>query len=1524
MKRVTALMICLSLLLSSVLFVPLVTAEDNAEENVLYYNDFSDNADGMINNYYSIRYDTDFGIKTLATGEDVFYMTSAKESGSYQMASVSTQRYEKKSDRDLVFEYRVKVGSLQYYTWFGYNQMVPETARSGRYYHTAGFIFNESDKESVTKLSDSLGAWHTYTFVYSAKEDKRSAYLDGVYLGSSDDTELTTDSTAANTSTVANTWDGANGYFEHAFLFYCLHNATVQSEAYLDYVKIYEAPAQADVVLRNADKIRSQNLQIDFNSRVEATTLTKEQFTVNGAAVKSVQALDEFGQSYELILSSPLTGGETYTLGITGVKDVFGRTINKEIPFTALASFQNNIAPAYFLDFDSAADVARLKEYHTTSGGVLTEITSHLAVAEDTGETIYRVQDNRSGSGTVYTYLETPMVTNTDPDRPEIVFEFRIRAPGLSYDASNYNMLSSQGSQYFYTQPYASNWGRISGWGKANQMSPNGGLTYIPYDESEWHTLSFVYSNTGYTRDFYLDGEKIGEGYANNNSKYDNQWYDNGHLVHAFQLQNEGNASYKPFFELDYIRAYYPTDSFDVQLLNVTDRPMNELTLDFNSYIYDLTTDHILVNGKKPVSISVLDKNAQTYRVVLSETIHSGPDSIIQLTGVKDTLGNTLTKELIIEAIGDEEEAEPQHKVFFEIGEQGSVEVDGTAIANGGFVTVYDGEDVTFTVVPDDGCRLADAWVNDIPVIVNTDQNYTIRNVTKNTKVKLTYESNKSLPEIKVSNQTYLNAAENSSVSFATLINTNASYRLSTYGMIASKIVQNPTLSDVQNGLAFELKSETGVNARGQFGIKITDPEQKGLSGTYWVRPYAFYGTRLIYADEAVAVDFTGTLTDEITWKINEARLAEYENVHPRLFFTETGFDALKEKVKDTSSNEHRIWKIIQNESRIEEYYGDEIPVWEENNSGQNGWLNTLGWRLPMLALSYRLTEDEKYLEKGLEIIDACFAYPKWAGDSEGGDGDYAGLNSISIYEGIALFYDWCYHSLDPEKANEIAIGLGERGETLLGPQWYQYAYLQNHYSLNVSSIVIAASAIYDVYPNAKTWLDSAAEKFKLAFSFLPDDGAAYEGKEYHQWMYTYLVKSAILLEQICGINLFEYPLFENMIDFTLYNHYGMSYVYIWEGQFWFGDTSADNNEFGLAPAVAYLANRFDHPVGKWHMEQLLSKKYDYRLNEHDWMMLLYAASEYKGINPYSYPDGGYPLDRVFEETGYAYMRQHWAGREDALAFHCGAPLGSKMASYGQAPNSFYDPGAGHSHADNGHFQLYVNGEWLFGDDGYTTSSTKNHSTVLIDGIGQHYDKEAIEQLGFTWSSEFARQFVASEPKIVKMESYDDYCYMVADVTDAYHEAAGFAKFHRHYIYHRDKRTLIVFDDLATSKDSAVFNIRFRPTSQDGVQVNSKEYTFSSEKNELKIEVLNDADAITYQEEQLLSGKSGGRRAVNILQINQKGKECTNGTAISWTAAGQTPADVNMTQTGDVCVFTIDGNVTLTLNVKNQSVTMGN
>jgi len=651
----------------------------------------------------------------------------------------------------------------------------------------------------------------------------------------------------------------------------------------------------------------------------------------------------------------------------------------------------------------------------------------------------------------------------------------------------------------------------------------------------------------------------------------------------------------------------------------------------------------------------------------------------------------------------------------------------------------------------------------------------------------------------------------------------------------------------------------------------------------------------------------------EVNWLAPD-KLDEYKGVHPRLLYSEDKFNELREIINEGSDpNVSKAWELIKkNADSLLDY---RVP--EFSNSGENLWLEDVGKNLIPLSFVYRITNEKKYFDKAYYIAVELVNLPKWTGASSA-DGSYNELASRGPFYGVSLFWDWCYHSMDVNQRYEMLKRMAVIGESMNGGGWWRAAYLQNHSIHGRSSAFIMGAAIYDEYPAAVGWMQNSLKNLKQTINLWPEDGVGYEGHMYSNSAMCDLVIFGSISEKLLGINVLADSIFKENTNFVMYNSLPAEDWQVGKDQFGYGDSTPQSN-FIMYSYMATLAAYHKLPAAQWYALKQLDFKHKYGTpsDDADAFFLAGYDSSLKPVPPSEIP-GEYPVFKHFEDTGYMYLRDGWAGKDDSITFRCGYVMGKDAAEYRERAS--YDLGMGHPHPDINHFLIHANGEWLFKDDGYTVGTTGNHNTVLVNGYGQKGELASGTAVTGKNTTEIVKAQNIAHPHIVKAQLEGNIAYVYADATDAYYtEEHKLEKIARHFIYIKDKRVLLLYDEFKSAEENE-YQLRFRPESQQPVEQIDGSFSYEYGNTNMIIRPFANGGTVKNEKETFVYGKSGGTVDNMLLSITNKATEWSTATAISWSDKGKTPFAVEFVEDEGKKIFTVD-NSEIVLDLNEYTVT---
>lgn len=236
------------------------------------------------------------------------------------------------------------------------------------------------------------------------------------------------------------------------------------------------------------------------------------------------------------------------------------------------------------------------------------------------------------------------------------------------------------------------------------------------------------------------------------------------------------------------------------------------------------------------------------------------------------------------------------------------------------------------------------------------------------------------------------------------------------------------------------------------------------------------------------------------------------EKNHPRLFFTEKEFKALKKEV--AKGKNEGLLLLHESMMGIADKYGlsdKEITFdAEKQKSTFNGTARQIANRIVSAAYAYRVTGEKRYLEHVLSNVD-LFAdnFRRWTTN-------YWLENSELCYS-FALVYDWLYKSLPKATKDKIVAAIASIGyDDANDPKKNAfYKTTGNWNPVCNASLVCAAIATYEKHPEASAAIiEKAIKTVPVCLGTLYEpDGASPEGPSYWDYATNYAAQLCMVLQ---------------------------------------------------------------------------------------------------------------------------------------------------------------------------------------------------------------------------------------------------------------------------------------------------------------------------------------------------------------------------------------------------------------------------
>jgi Domain of unknown function (DUF4962)/Heparinase II/III-like protein len=622
------------------------------------------------------------------------------------------------------------------------------------------------------------------------------------------------------------------------------------------------------------------------------------------------------------------------------------------------------------------------------------------------------------------------------------------------------------------------------------------------------------------------------------------------------------------------------------------------------------------------------------------------------------------------------------------------------------------------------------------------------------------------------------------------------------------------------------------------------------------------------------------------------APLAARKGVHPRLFLDAQRIQELRQAITTTHA---ALWDSVREQADQAVRTGPPAYIERDRSSGDEQlWQREVGNKMPLLAMAYRLSGEQKYLDSARQWALASCAYRTW------GLGRIDGMDLAAGHQlfGLGIVYDWCYDDLGEAARSTIRATLIKRTSAMYeaaatGKAWWRRSYLQNHLWVNICAMATVGMALYGEAEEAPHWIALPLDKFRRTMDALGDDGASHEGTGYWQYGVEYLLKFMDLARELLGVNLYDHPWWRHTADYRLYLALPR---HAWTR----GNNEVDladcprGNWYGPDYLLRALAREYRDGHAQWLAQEIDTAKVD--SPEARWLNLIWYDPKLRPVPPTGTAErseGVRPTLHHFPDMGIVSARTNWSGDESLVVFKCGPFIGHK------AVREFsYDPGGGHVHPDANHFLLFGNGEWLIRDDGYGAKWTGQHNTLLIGGKGQTGE-------GQMWFNGTPLLGAQAQPQITRVASSPRLDEIVGEAAPAYPAALGLKRYTRRLLFLKPD-TLIVVDDIELAH-SAPMELRFHPEAQEAAREGNA-FLMRGKQSMLRLEPLTTGIILADAKQIAAEGRENERPFPMLtIQLRTERPRWRNAVALTWSAAGAVPAHVTLRATGDIWTFQVRG-----------------
>lgn len=472
-------------------------------------------------------------------------------------------------------------------------------------------------------------------------------------------------------------------------------------------------------------------------------------------------------------------------------------------------------------------------------------------------------------------------------------------------------------------------------------------------------------------------------------------------------------------------------------------------------------------------------------------------------------------------------------------------------------------------------------------------------------------------------------------------------------------------------------------------------------------------------ARPGVAQDAIPSMDELLAHKV--ALKPELVGVHPRVFVTKAGLEALRERARTSHRGE---WSKAT--ARLAAMRGAPPPA---PGPQERRSQNDVAFAIAEAALVYAVEKKPEHLQAAKAWTLAAIDYEPWGYTYNKPNTDLAAGHLLYA---IGWAYDLLYDDFSAAERARIRQSLERHAglvyDALAPKPGRTLNFTQNHDFIPTAGLAIAALALMGESKDAERWAVMARAHHHRAGQLLSPDGYYYEGFEYWIFSSPWLVHFLDAWEHATGESLWDRDVFRNWKTYLAHTllpdgQNVFDFGDIWEGALTRAKGGAEYDRVypgGTLQSnfnVMYrVAARLKDPEAQAVAERYASFGHS---NLEEYWTLLWRDPALKPA-----PIAAIPLAHHFKDSGVVYVRSSWSREATAIAFKAGPPEGHRTAALlPRIPEWRLD--SGHAHPDAGSFIVWAQGRYLTGDTGYAgLPSARNHNTLTVGGAGQGVESQ--------------------------------------------------------------------------------------------------------------------------------------------------------------------------------------------------------
>lgn len=512
---------------------------------------------------------------------------------------------------------------------------------------------------------------------------------------------------------------------------------------------------------------------------------------------------------------------------------------------------------------------------------------------------------------------------------------------------------------------------------------------------------------------------------------------------------------------------------------------------------------------------------------------------------------------------------------------------------------------------------------------------------------------------------------------------------------------------------------------------------------------------------------------------------AKIKSTRPRLLFTAEQWPEVAAQVEALAGTRAEVRERIYQD--LEKLLAKPLPGYDtpENLVGKPGfsktlysaqeelWQRDVGNEIFALAIVARLKPEPRYQTRLHDLVMRAITFETW-GRAYPKMGNNADLAAGHLGRGIGLAYDWHRDLFTEADRAEIRRVIAERMPCLVkglhGDAFWATGYSENHNHVSVAALGYCGIAFYDEIPQAPEWLAAARLNFQRVAGHMPKDGSSPEGVSYWAYGISYILQYIEGTRLIAdSADLYQQPFLRGAPAYRL-----MASASGLTGNLPWGDATPKDIWGGPQHILYRLAAEYRDADAAWLADHLPFPN-NSAIDERALHMLWARNAPPSGPAP-TRLDTHLPVgDLVSTRTG-------WEASDYMLAIKSGYT------------------NRNHSHLDAGAMALALGDEWILIAPGYGkgsgdkdfwqsggprwdyfSNSTQSHTTLLVNGKNQRFDKDA-------------------RGTVTRFFSSPEFNWTGIDLTRAYHDVKSLQR----EILHRRGEYILVLDSAASASDTPV------------------------------------------------------------------------------------------------------------------------